>query len=431
MRVLDGRHHLDAGPERDRHDDGVHRRRLPGDRRRRLTRPPIASAMPIHDEITEAVLAREEVARYLQAGGDVEGAVRRASASRPTSTRCGRRSGTRSTRRSEHPLYPILRKVDRRAEGVDHIREGDRGRPRRLHLEPQEPSRLRARAAGPRGLRDPAAGDRRGHQPVRRAARRHQPPRHRRHPDPPQHQGPRLPRDAEGLRRRSAASPRRVLLHRGRPQLHRRVQGAEDRPGARDAAGRDRRPPDHPRRHRLRPRARGPHACAAGRQEGSAPLQPRAGRDGRLSGRLPDASRSPASARRSRSRATITTRAATSSSSRTWSARASAPLHKVVPTAIVAAAMRPSSPPHELRARIAELVDSLRARGANLDAHRPAGDHGARRGARSSIATRWPSTTAATASAIARCCATTRDRSDTCSTRRGPPKRRWPSPRPC
>jgi 1-acyl-sn-glycerol-3-phosphate acyltransferase len=42
-------------------------------------------------------------------------------------------------------------------------------------------------------------------------------------------------------------------------------------------------------------------------------------------------------------------------------------LHKVVPTAIVAAAMRPSSPPAELRARIAALVDRLRERGANLD----------------------------------------------------------------
>jgi glycerol-3-phosphate O-acyltransferase len=42
-------------------------------------------------------------------------------------------------------------------------------------------------------------------------------------------------------------------------------------------------------------------------------------------------------------------------------------LHKVVPTAIVAAAMRPSSPPQELRSRIAELVDVLRSRRANLD----------------------------------------------------------------
>ena len=43
-----------------------------------------------------------------------------------------------------------------------------------------------------------------------------------------------------------------------------------------------------------------------------------------------------------------------------------AALHKVVPTALVAAAMRPSSPPNELKARIAELVEILRARHANL-----------------------------------------------------------------
>jgi glycerol-3-phosphate O-acyltransferase len=42
-------------------------------------------------------------------------------------------------------------------------------------------------------------------------------------------------------------------------------------------------------------------------------------------------------------------------------------LHKVVPTALVAAAMRPSSLPADLRARIADLVARLRERGANLD----------------------------------------------------------------
>lgn len=46
-------------------------------------------------------------------------------------------------------------------------------------------------------------------------------------------------------------------------------------------------------------------------------------------------------------------------------------LHKVLPTALVAAAMRPSSPPAELRARVAGLVDRLRESGANLDATDP------------------------------------------------------------
>ena len=42
-------------------------------------------------------------------------------------------------------------------------------------------------------------------------------------------------------------------------------------------------------------------------------------------------------------------------------------LHKVLPTALVAAAMRPSSAPADLRDRIAALVEGLRARQANLD----------------------------------------------------------------
>jgi glycerol-3-phosphate O-acyltransferase len=42
-------------------------------------------------------------------------------------------------------------------------------------------------------------------------------------------------------------------------------------------------------------------------------------------------------------------------------------LYKVVPTALVAAAMRPSTPATELRARVAALIDRLRACGANFD----------------------------------------------------------------
>jgi hypothetical protein len=48
-----------------------------------------------------------------------------------------------------------------------------------------------------------------------------------------------------------------------------------------------------------------------------------------------------------------------------------AALHKVLPTALVAAAMRPSSQPADLKARIAEMVDGLRARHANLDSTDP------------------------------------------------------------
>ena len=46
-------------------------------------------------------------------------------------------------------------------------------------------------------------------------------------------------------------------------------------------------------------------------------------------------------------------------------------LYKVVPTALVAAAMRPSTPLGELRARVSALIDKLRASAANLDTSDP------------------------------------------------------------
>jgi glycerol-3-phosphate O-acyltransferase len=46
-------------------------------------------------------------------------------------------------------------------------------------------------------------------------------------------------------------------------------------------------------------------------------------------------------------------------------------LYKVVPTALVAAAMRPSTPLVELRARVSALIDKLRAAAANLDTTDP------------------------------------------------------------
>jgi glycerol-3-phosphate O-acyltransferase len=46
-------------------------------------------------------------------------------------------------------------------------------------------------------------------------------------------------------------------------------------------------------------------------------------------------------------------------------------LYKVVPTALVAAAMRPSTPLVELRARVSALIDKLRASAANLDTSDP------------------------------------------------------------
>jgi glycerol-3-phosphate O-acyltransferase len=77
--------------------------------------------MPIHDEITEAVLAREDVARYLQAGADGKGpsARERVDAYLDEMRTTQRHAFYKALR---HPLYPILRKVDRRAEGIEHVR---------------------------------------------------------------------------------------------------------------------------------------------------------------------------------------------------------------------------------------------------------------------------------------------------------------------
>ena len=75
----------------------------------------------MQDEITEAVLAREDVARYLQGDGDAKGP----SARERVEMYLGE---MRTTQRHamykvlKHPLYPIFRKVDRRVEGIEHVR---------------------------------------------------------------------------------------------------------------------------------------------------------------------------------------------------------------------------------------------------------------------------------------------------------------------
>src|SRR5215210_3227435 len=77
--------------------------------------------MNIQDEITEAVLAREEVARYLH--GD--GGGKSPSARERVDTYLDE---MRTTQRHsmykvlKHPLYPIFRKVDRHVEGIEHVR---------------------------------------------------------------------------------------------------------------------------------------------------------------------------------------------------------------------------------------------------------------------------------------------------------------------
>ena len=69
----------------------------------------------------QAVLAREEVVKYLRGGYGRARRDRRASGSTATSTNCGRRSGIRFYRALQHPLYPILRKIERKHEHLHHV----------------------------------------------------------------------------------------------------------------------------------------------------------------------------------------------------------------------------------------------------------------------------------------------------------------------
>jgi len=72
------------------------------------------------DDITLAVMARDEVARYLgDATSDAEGEVRQRLEAYLDELKTTQRY--RFYRALQHPLYPILRKVERLAEGLDHV----------------------------------------------------------------------------------------------------------------------------------------------------------------------------------------------------------------------------------------------------------------------------------------------------------------------
>ena len=76
----------------------------------------------MRDEITQAVLAREDVARYLRGGArESEGQARERIFAYLDELRTTQRYGI--YRNLKHPLYPILRKVTRLAEHVDIVRE--------------------------------------------------------------------------------------------------------------------------------------------------------------------------------------------------------------------------------------------------------------------------------------------------------------------
>lgn len=77
------------------------------------------------DEITQAVLAREEVVRYLEGrGGRTRDQARAAIHGYLDELRTTQRY--RMYRALQHPLYPLLRKITRTSEGVDNVRAATR-----------------------------------------------------------------------------------------------------------------------------------------------------------------------------------------------------------------------------------------------------------------------------------------------------------------
>ncbi len=82
------------------------------------------------DDITQAVLAREDVARYLRGGhGQTELEARERIEGYLEELRTTQRYSI--YRALKHPLYPILRKIERIEEGVGTCRAATAYRPHR------------------------------------------------------------------------------------------------------------------------------------------------------------------------------------------------------------------------------------------------------------------------------------------------------------
>ena len=241
---------------------------------------------PTFDDITRAVLAREEVVAYVN-GSHGESGPRAEERIHEYLEELRTRQRYPIYRALKHPLYPILRKITRITENEAIVRQSTAQGRVVLRLEPSQPHRLPDRALGTRGQRYSAAGDRRGHQPVRRPARPDSPARDRRDSDPAQRKGPGLPDHAQGLRCRDPRPPRPDVLHRGRAQLQRRDEVAEDRPRPRRAAGGAIGSHFSAVRRVLRSRARRLHPCASESETRPAPVHAGARRDGAIRGRLP------------------------------------------------------------------------------------------------------------------------------------------------
>ena len=239
------------------------------------------------DEITEAVLSREEVARYLEGSHGESGRAARERIE-------GYLDELQTTQRYsiyqalKHPLYPILRKIDRIGEHVELVQSGDSRRGRVVYASNHRSHTdylVEPLVLDDNGVRPPiiAAGINlfggplgllhrhvTGAIPIRRNTK------------DPVYLITLKAYVAELLRKHDL-----FFYPEGGRSYSGELKTPEDRPDARGAAGGA---PAHGARADgggLRPGARGSRPGAAGRQANAAAVQPRAGRDGALRGRLP------------------------------------------------------------------------------------------------------------------------------------------------
>ena len=187
----------------------------------------------VPDDLAQAVLSREDVVRYLQSSHGGSDGRERVFAYLEELKTTQRYPFYRALK---HPLYPILRKIDRRVEHLDIVEAATRAG--RVIYASNHKSHtdylVEPVVLDDNGVRPPIIAA--GHQSLRRSARLDSQARDGRDSHPPQRERSGVPRHAQGVRRRAAAPPRSPVLSRGWSKLQRRAEVAEDRPAACGAA---------------------------------------------------------------------------------------------------------------------------------------------------------------------------------------------------
>ena len=172
------------------------------------------------DDITQAVLAREDVGRYLRGGhGQSELEARERIHAYLDELRTTQRYPI--YRALKHPLYPILRKIERIEENVRIAQEATR-RGRTIYISNHKSHLdylVEPLVIDDNGIRPPviAAGINLFGGPLG-LIHRHVTGSD---PDSPQREGPGVSRHAEGVCCGAASATRPPLLHRRRTELHR------------------------------------------------------------------------------------------------------------------------------------------------------------------------------------------------------------------